>query len=126
MIALRELAVPERNIFIDKQSGKDFERPQYKKLLRLDGIELDFEQEALEAIADRAVSRGTGARGLRSIIESVMGEIMYDAPSDPTIVKITVTRECVDGSEPPIMVRDPALQDGGQRRILPPRRNTAS
>ncbi len=99
---------------------------QYKKLLRLDGIELDFEQEALEAIADRAVSRGTGARGLRSIIESVMGEIMYDAPSDPTIVKITVTRECVDGSEPPIMVRDPALQDGGQRRILPPRRNTAS
>ena len=99
---------------------------QYQKLLRLDGIELDFEQEALEAIADRAVSRGTGARGLRSIIESVMGEIMYDAPSDPTIVKITVTRECVDGSEPPITVRDPALQDGGQRRALPPRRNTAS
>lgn len=99
---------------------------QYKKLLRLDGIELDFEQEALEAIADLAVSRGTGARGLRSIIENVMGEIMYDAPSDPTIVKITVTRECVDGSEPPIMVRDPALQDGGQRRSLPPRRNTAS
>ena len=99
---------------------------QYQKLMRLDGIELDFEQEALEAIADRAVSRGTGARGLRSIIESVMGEIMYDAPSDPTIVKITVTRECVDGSEPPITVRDPALQDGGQRRALPPRRNTAS
>lgn len=99
---------------------------QYKKLLRLDGIELDFEKEALEAIADRAVSRGTGARGLRSIIESVMGEIMYDAPSDPTIVKIIVTRECAEGSEPPIMVRDPALQDGGQRRVLPPRRNTAS
>ena len=55
-----------------------------------------------------------------------MGEIMYDAPSDPTIVKITVTRECVDGSEPPIMVRDPALQDDGPRRALPPRRNTAS
>ncbi len=99
---------------------------QYKKLLRLDGIELDFEKEALESIADRAVSRGTGARGLRSIIESVMGEIMYEAPSDPTIVKITVTRECVDGSEPPIMLRDPSLQDGGQRRALPPRRNTAS
>ena len=80
----------------------------------------------LETIADRAVSRGTGARGLRSIIESVMSEIMYDAPSDPTIVKVTVTKECAEGAEPPIMVRDPALQDGGKRRVPPSRRSSAS
>ena len=99
---------------------------QYKKLFRLDGIELEFEPEALEAIADRAVDRGTGARGLRSIIENVMSEIMYEAPSDPTIVKVTVTRECAEGNEPPIMVRDPALQDEGRRRMPPPRRSSAS
>jgi len=86
---------------------------QYQKLLRLDGIELEFEREALEAIADRAVERGTGARGLRSIIESAMGEIMFEAPSDPTVTRITVTRESVEGTEPPLMRRDPALQSAG-------------
>ncbi|NLD88624.1 MAG: ATP-dependent Clp protease ATP-binding subunit ClpX [Clostridiales bacterium] len=81
---------------------------QYKKLFALDGIELDFEDEALEYIADKAVSRNTGARGLRSIMEETMSEIMYEAPSDPTIVTVKVTKECAMGLEPPITEQNPA------------------
>ncbi len=81
---------------------------QYKKLMAMDGIELEFEPEAVAYIADRAVERSTGARGLRAIIEEVMGDIMYEAPSDPTITKIVITPECARGEEPPIMERDPS------------------
>ncbi len=89
---------------------------QYKKLMAMDGIELEFEPEAIAYIADRAVARNTGARGLRAIIEEVMGDIMYEAPSDPTIVKITVTLECAKRSEPPVILRDPSRLDGGLPR----------
>ena len=84
---------------------------QYKKLMAMDGIELEFEPEAVEYIADRAVARNTGARGLRAIIEEVMGDIMYEAPSDPTITKITITVECARKEEPPVILRDPARMD---------------
>ena len=84
---------------------------QYKKLMAMDGIELEFEPEAVEYIADRAVARNTGARGLRAIIEEVMGDIMYEAPSDPTITKITITLECAKREEPPVILRDPARMD---------------
>jgi len=89
---------------------------QYKKLLRLDGINLEFEPEALEYIADLAYKRGMGARGLRSIIEDTMSDIMFDAPSDPTITDITVTREATEKLEPPIILRDPALAERRERR----------
>ena len=65
----------------------------------------------MEYIADRAVARNTGARGLRAIIEEVMGDIMYEAPSDPTITKITITLECAKREEPPVILRDPARMD---------------
>ena len=57
------------------------------------------------------MARNTGARGLRAIIEEVMGDIMYEAPSDPTITKITITVECARKEEPPVILRDPARMD---------------
>ena len=75
---------------------------QYQALFRMDGVELEFEKQALERIADLTVERKTGARGLRSIIEGVLQNIMFDAPSDSAITKITVTADTVDGGEPVI------------------------
>ena len=88
---------------------------QYQVLLAYDEVELDFTQEALEAVADRAVAREIGARGLRAILEEVMNQIMYDIPSDPTIVKVTITAPCVKDGQPPELVRD---QDRTQRPKL--------
>ena len=80
---------------------------QYQKLLDYDQVELDFTQEALEAIADRAVERGIGARGLRAVLEDIMTKVMYDVPSDPTIVKVTITAPCVKGEGEPELERNP-------------------
>ena len=74
---------------------------QYKKLLELDGVELEFTREALEAIVDKAIERKTGARGLRSIIEEIMRDIMYDIPSNPKIEKCTITKETVTDKKGP-------------------------
>mgnify|MGYP003290128418 CR=1 FL=1 len=77
---------------------------QYRKLLELDHVELDFAPEALEAIAQKAIDRKIGARGLRAVLESVMTKVMYEIPSDPTITKVFITRECVeDGVDPKIL-----------------------
>lgn len=77
---------------------------QYTKLLSLDDTELEFEPAALKAIADLAIARNTGARGLRSIIEDIMLDIMFDVPSDETIEKVIVTKEAVtDGAKPKIV-----------------------
>ncbi|MEE1198808.1 MAG: ATP-dependent Clp protease ATP-binding subunit ClpX [Acutalibacteraceae bacterium] len=75
---------------------------QYKALFKMDNIELDFEKGALEQIADLAIQRKTGARGLRSIIEATLKEIMFTAPSDETIVSVTVTADTVLGGVPVI------------------------
>ena len=79
---------------------------QYKKLMEYDDVELEFDPEALEAIADKAIERNIGARGLRAVMESLLTQIMYDVPSDPTIVKVTVTRDCVEGKAQPELTRD--------------------
>ena len=80
---------------------------QYQVLLDYDQVELEFTPEALKAVADRAVAREIGARGLRAILEEVMNQIMYDIPSDPTIVKVAITEGCVQNKEPPALERDP-------------------
>ena len=80
---------------------------QYKKLLEYDDVDLEFTPEALEAIADQAIARNIGARGLRAVMEGILTQIMYDIPSDPTIVKVTITRECVEGKGQPELERDP-------------------
>lgn len=74
---------------------------QYQKLLELDGVELTFDEEALEAVADTALARKTGARGLRAIMENVMMDTMYHVPSDDSIKSCLITKEAVnDGAEP--------------------------
>ena len=80
---------------------------QYKKLLEYDDVDLEFTPEALVAIADQAIARNIGARGLRAVMEGILTQIMYDIPSDPTIVKVTITRECVEGKGQPELERDP-------------------
>jgi len=75
---------------------------QYKKLLDMDGVELEFEEEALKAIAELAAKRNTGARGLRAITEEIMTEIMYGLPDDSNVKKVTVTKGVVEKTESPI------------------------
>ena len=77
---------------------------QYKKLMELDNVELEFEPEALELIVDKAIERKTGARGLRSIIEDIMRDIMFEIPSNPKIEKCIVTKETVQLGEPPKVI----------------------
>ena len=77
---------------------------QYKKLLRYDNVELEFEQEALNAIVDKAIERKTGARGLRSIVEEIMRDIMFEIPSNPKIEKCIITKETVAMKEPPKLI----------------------
>lgn len=79
---------------------------QYQKLFEYDDVELVFEQNALEAVADRAIERNIGARGLRAVMEGLLTKIMYDIPSDPTIVKVTITEDCVKNGAEPVIERD--------------------
>ncbi len=78
---------------------------QYKKLFELDGVTLSFSQDALEAIADKTITRKTGARGLRAIMETMMMETMYSIPSDETIKRCKITKEVVEGTGQPIIER---------------------
>jgi len=79
---------------------------QYQKLMDYDQVELDFTAEALGAVADLAVERNIGARGLRAILENTMNRIMYEVPSDPTIVKVIITAESVKEGVEPEIIRD--------------------
>ncbi len=81
---------------------------QYHKLFELDGVELDFKEEALEMMARRSMERRTGARGLRAIMESTLMDLMYQAPSDDTIRKCIITKEVVEGTGKPEIVRGEA------------------
>ena len=82
---------------------------QYKTLLDYDGVQLEFEDDALGAIADRAIEMKIGARGLRSVMEKLMTDIMYTVPSDPSIEKVVVTGDCVrNGTEPLVIHRSKA------------------
>ena len=80
---------------------------QYQKLLDYDEVVLEFSREALEAVADVAVKRGIGARGLRAVLEEIMTKVMYDVPSDPTIVKVTITAATVQDGAPAELTYDP-------------------
>ena len=91
---------------------------QYQALMQMDNVDLEFTDEALRAVAKKTIERKSGARGLRSVMESILIPIMYQVPSDPTIVKVTITPETVAGGEP-------VLEYGAVRRryknALPPR-----
>ena len=89
---------------------------QYHKLFELDGVELDFQDEALELVAKKSLERKTGARGLRSIMETSLMDLMYKAPSDNTIRKAIITKEAVEGTgEPEIIYGEAPAQPSARR-----------
>ena len=77
---------------------------QYRKLLGYDGVELTFADGALEALADKAIERNIGARGLRAVMEGILTDIMYDIPSDPTVQRVVITEACAKGECGPTLV----------------------
>jgi ATP-dependent Clp protease ATP-binding subunit ClpX len=83
---------------------KNAQIKQYQKLFSFDNVKLTFEPDAVEAIADKAMERKTGARGLRSILENVLMDVMYRIPSDETIEQCIITKEAVDGKSGPLVV----------------------
>ena len=104
LATLQEL---DRNALLDIMTKpRNALTKQYKKLLELDEVELEFTEGSLNAMVDKAIERKTGARGLRSIMEDTMRDIMYDIPSDPKIVKCTITEETVKEHASPELVRD--------------------
>lgn len=88
---------------------------QYKKLFEMDDVALEFEPDALHAVAELTLKRETGARGLRSAIENVLTPIMYAIPSDPTVEKVVITAACVKEDRPPLVERN-ALRKGKKVR----------
>ena len=83
---------------------------QYQKLFEIDDVKLEFDQSAVEEVANLALERKIGARGLRSILEGVMTDMMYEIPSDPNIGICTITKETIDGGEPDIVYRDKSVR----------------
>ncbi|ERM92701.1 MAG: ATP-dependent Clp protease ATP-binding subunit ClpX [Caldanaerobacter subterraneus] len=88
---------------------------QYEKLFEMDGVKLEFEKKALNLIAEMALERGTGARGLRAILEDIMLDVMYEIPSDETIEKCIITEETVRKIAPPTLVYADAQKIGRKK-----------
>jgi ATP-dependent Clp protease ATP-binding subunit ClpX len=88
---------------------------QFQKMFALDGVELDFERSALEAIADRAIERETGARGLRAILEESLQEVMFEVPSRDDVVKVVITEGVVTEGRAPLMLTGKDTDSGTQR-----------
>ena len=89
---------------------------QYQKLFDLDDVKLSFEPDAIEAIADKAFERKTGARGLRSIMENIMMDVMYEIPSDETIESCVITKEAVEGTSKPFVVHREAAHSEREKK----------
>lgn len=81
---------------------------QYRKLMEYDDVDLVFDQQSLEAIADLAIARNIGARGLRAVMESLLTQVMYDVPSDPSIESVLINKASVEGDGEPILTKNPA------------------
>ena len=89
------------------QTPKNALVKQYQKMVQLEEIRLTFEPDALRAIARKAIDRGTGARGLRAIIEELMLDIMFELPSREDVLEVVVTEECVETKSPPMLILEP-------------------
>jgi ATP-dependent Clp protease ATP-binding subunit ClpX len=87
---------------------------QYKRLFEMEGCEVEFREDALRAVARRAMERKTGARGLRSIVESVLLDTMYELPSTEGVTKIVVDESVINGESQPL-----AIYDGDKQRVMP-------
>jgi len=79
---------------------------QYHKLFEMEGVEIEFRDEALKAVAQKAMERKTGARGLRSILESVLLPTMYELPDQTDAIKVVVNEQCIVGESDPLVVLD--------------------
>ena len=105
---------------------------QYQKLFSYDNAELVFEHEALDAVADRAIERNIGARGLRAVMEQTLMPVMYELPSDRTIDRVTVTKACVEGAASPTLshraaaLEAPGAEKKDKKTARKPRFNSAS
>ena len=97
---------------------------QYQKLLALDEVQLEFEDDALTAIAEKALEKDTGARALRSIIEEFMLDIMYEIPKDENIGKVTITRAYVEGKGGPMIEIRSVVADKSRQALLPDKDNS--
>jgi ATP-dependent Clp protease ATP-binding subunit ClpX len=86
------------------QEPKNAITKQYGALLSLEGVELEFREDALRAIASKAMSRKTGARGLRSIVEAVLLDTMYDLPSNPDVAKVVIDETVIKGESAPLLI----------------------
>ena len=98
-------ALDEKALIRILKEPKNSLTKQYHKLFELDGVELDFEDEALEVVARKSLERKTGARGLRAIMEDSLMDLMYKAPSDNTIRKCVITKDVVEGTGEPEIIR---------------------
>ena len=87
---------------------------QYQKLLSYDDVELTFDKEALEAVADKAIERKIGARGLRAVMEELLMNVMYEIPSDRTISRVDIKRECVEKKEQPKLTHRTTEKEAGE------------
>jgi ATP-dependent Clp protease ATP-binding subunit ClpX len=83
---------------------------QYQALFEMENVELDIRSDALDAIAEKAVERKTGARGLRSIIETMLLDTMYKIPSEPNVIKVVVDRAVISGENEPMLVYEQSEQ----------------
>ena len=86
---------------------------QYQKLFEMDAVKLSFDDDAVDLIAQKAYDRKTGARGLRSIMENIMMDTMYEIPSDDTIGRCIITKEAVEGTKEPTIIR----RDSGKKAV---------
>lgn len=84
---------------------------QYKKMFEIEGVALEFEKDALKAIAEKALQNGTGARGLRGIIENIMTDIMFDIPSEEGVSKVIITKDLVEQLEAPVVETQPKASE---------------
>ncbi|WP_195539390.1 ATP-dependent Clp protease ATP-binding subunit ClpX [Eubacterium maltosivorans] len=84
---------------------------QYKKMFEIEGVALEFEKDALKAIAEKALQNGTGARGLRGIIENIMTDIMFDIPSEEGVSKVIITKDVVEQLEAPVVETQPKASE---------------
>ena len=100
----RILLIPQKDILVEPKNALS---KQYQSLLAMDGVALEITDEALGMIAQKAIDRQIGARGLRAIMEKIMTKIMFLIPSDLSIKKVIITPETIDGADPTIL-RDPA------------------
>ena len=98
-----ERSIVAVNKNIEKEYKMLLTKQQYEKLFEMDGIKLEFDKGAIEAIADKAIELNTGARGLRTIIENAMMDLMFTAPGRKDIEKVVITREFITGGAQPII-----------------------